>query len=109
MDLRNSLAGLKQHFETINTYETVQASFVDERLSPFLNQHLVGKPLLKEDLSIDAIFEKIRFISDYDKHFNSLYFYNLLVDLIRQTNYILRVHNRMAATIQRIDILVNSI
>ncbi len=102
--LPNKLAELKRHFGSIYTREMMQARFVNEQLAPFLNQYVVRRPWKSTDLSVDSTFQTNRFVSNYEDLLNSQEFYNLLVDLIRHSNYVVRVYNRIENNINEIEL-----
>lgn len=102
-ELTNKLAELKRHFGSINTREMMQARFVNGQLAPFLNEYVVRRPWKATDLSVDSTFLTDQFESNYTDLLNSKEFYNLLVDLIRHSNYVVRVYNRIEINIKEIE------
>ena len=77
-DLQRELKRLKINFGFLLNYELLQASFVDNQLSPFLNQYINRLALTGEALEIDPALYDSPFTTDREALLKSRAFSNLL-------------------------------
>ena len=104
-ELRTQLAGLKLQMELLGTYEVIQANYVDEQLSPFLNRSMDRLSGVSEELELSDQVYASRFSSSYDDLLASRTFANLLVDLIRHTRAVRGRYSEIESIMSRIDSL----
>ena len=102
-ELQQRLAILKENFTYTRIYDQFQAEFIDNHLSPFLNQHIDRLSISNEELEIDSSLYDSPFITDYDKLFANREFSNLLAELIKHTQPIVRSYGRVNRQIRLID------
>jgi len=108
-ELRNDLALLKLQMELVGTYEEIQANFIDEQLSPFLNRSIDRFSMAAEELELSNELQFSRFAGPNDALLESREFSNLLVDLMRHTRAVRGRYSMIEEIVNRIDsILVGS-
>lgn len=105
VELRNELAFLKLQMELLGKYEAIQAGFVDEQLSPFLNGSVDRFSGAAEELERGGRLVESRFRTSYEEIFESRDFSNLLVDLLRHTGSVQLVYGNVERAMSRIESL----
>ena len=103
--LQKELALLKESFGLSFTYEELQAEFIDNQLSPFLNHYIDRLSVSTGKLEIDSSLYSSSFTTSYDELLASREFSNLLAELITHTNPLLATYRRLNQRIYNIDSL----
>jgi hypothetical protein len=108
-ELRNALAQLKSDQEFLRLFEELQVKFVDDKLSPFLNQYInrsairlkgMGNPQLKD-------IPLMQNETDYNKMLRNNEFANLLVESIEHTSRVISNYKRLERVVNSVDSLAN--
>ena len=102
-ELRTTLKTLNSHLEFLLTFEELQSNFVDNHLSPFLNDHIDRISISPERFELDPSLKNNRFETSYEELLESQKFSNLLVELIRHTIVLVKTLERMGKQISVID------
>ncbi|MDA0350184.1 MAG: hypothetical protein O3C43_17800 [Verrucomicrobia bacterium] len=105
-DLQKQLKRLKTNFGYLLNYELLQASFVDNQLSPFLNKYINRLALTGEALEVDPALYDSPFTTDREALLKSREFSNLLTELIKHTRSLLNSNRRLYDSLNQIDTLV---
>ena len=102
-ELRTTLKTLNSHLEYLSTFEELQANFVDNQLSPFLNDYIDRISISPERFELDPSLKNNRIETSYEELLESQKFSNLLVELIRHTFVLVNTNRRMGKQISVID------
>jgi len=116
-ELRNELTAFNLNLQLLASYEDLQNNFVDNHLSPFLNDNINKLEILAKKDSIDLFLygKTLKFdFSNLPKNINPSHniflknekFTNLLVELIEHTERLLPIYDRLGKSISKIDSLV---
>lgn len=105
VELRNKLADLELQMELLGRYETIQAEFIDEQMSPFLNHSMDRLPGSADWLELSDSLSESRFSTSYEDLLNNRTFSNLLIDLIRHTRPVIVIYVRIGKMVTLIDSL----
>ena len=105
-ELQNELSDLKENFGYTYNYNMLQANFIDNQLSPFLNDRIDRVSLSTTDLRIDSSLYDSPFETSYNELFTNRKFSNLIAELIQHTTPIKQAYNRIRGIMHRIDSLV---
>lgn len=118
-ELRSELTSLKANMELLASYENLQVNFVDNHLSPFLNNNSDRLTITVNGYRSDTSFyDKIFAESFSDLKFPNYsssnssvlrdsVFINILTDLIYHTTALLPIYNRINENILTIESLVS--
>jgi len=101
--LQQSLGSLKENFTYTRIYDQFQADFIDNQLSPFLNQYIDRLSISKGQLNIDSTLYESPFSTSYDELLKSRQFSNLLAELNKHTRPIRDAYRRVNRQIRIID------
>ena len=102
-ELQKRLALLKEQFTYTRIYDQYQADFIDNQLSPFLNQYIDRLSISRGELNIDCTLYESPFSTSYDKLLTNREFSNLLAELIKHTRPIVRAYRRVNRELTIID------
>ena len=105
-NLQKALRTLKQQFSFALIYEQIRASFIDDQISPFLNQHIDRLGLAEGVLVNDSNSLDRPFATDYETLLKSREFSNLLAELIKHTEATIACYRRPYRIVSQIDALV---
>lgn len=101
--LRDELSRFNSHLEYLSQYEEFQSNFVDNHLSPFINQYVNQLSFSAKSFDLDSSLYNSRFESSYDKLLDSREFSNLLIELMRHTRVLVNTYRRMGNQLAAID------
>jgi hypothetical protein len=112
--LRQELTQLKANLQLLAAYEDQQNNFVDNHLSPALNRQVDYISITNSAVNNDRINRVDDFdyeplsanANDYSNLLHDQTFLNLLAELVKHTNTLLPIYQRMGENIQRIDSIV---
>jgi len=112
--LRQELTQLKANLQLLAAYEDLQNNFVDNHLSPALNRQVDYISITNIAVNNDAINKVEDFdyeplsanADDYSNLLQDRTFLNLLAELVKHTNTLLPIYQRMGENMQRIDSIV---
>lgn len=102
-ELRGNLKMLNSHLEFLLAFEELQANFVDNQLSPFLNQYIDRISISPKHFELSASLLDNRFETSYSELLDSQGFSNLLVELKRHTYVLVNTYRRIGHQIAAID------
>ena len=105
-ELQRRLALLKEQFTYTRIYDQFQADFIDNQLSPFLNQYIDRLSISRGELNIDSTLYESPFSSSYDELLTNREFSNLLAELIKHTRPVVGAYRRVNRQLTIIDSII---
>jgi hypothetical protein len=101
--VKESLRNFNSHLEYMLTFEEFQASFVDNRLNPFLNQYIDRVSMYAERFNLNEDLYNSRFQTSSQMLLDDKEFSNLLIELIKHSRTLVQTYDRLGLFIATID------
>ncbi len=108
--LRGELAGFKTAQDFLALFEAIQTRFVDQQLSPFLNQYIdrISIRQVGDSSEVARNLPTSTITPNYDELLKSRLFSNLLVEYMEHSIRVVRNYDRLEVALHRIDSTVAS-
>jgi hypothetical protein len=108
-ELRNALAQLKSDQEFLRLFEELQVKFVDDKLSPFLNQYINRSAIRLKGIGNSQLKDipLMKNQTDYNHMLRNNEFANLLVEFIEHSSRVISNYKRLERVVNSVDSLAN--